>query len=336
LLVAVIFGGYEVIERVWFQGASPGVRHMLHLIRGTGTSVLVGLVIGWYLLRRVPPIFPTAEATRDLASIESLSEATLRQNARWFITMRWVVVGVTAIGVLIGVLGFRLLPEETLVHLLAAVGGLAVSNLIFANLLPRVRRFARLLTVQVVSDLVLLTALLHFSGGIENPFSRVYIFHIVLAAILLPARLAYALTAVASLLLAAMAFAEAAGVLAHYPIALFPYSAQAIGDYAASYWPFVLGKVTSCLLVFWVTAYFAVIVREQVRMRETELRSSWEKVRASERQLNGVVNSLGAGLILWSADQRLLWSNDVANRWMRLVDGERPESCLFLLGEMAS
>lgn len=328
LLVVVIFGGYEVIERVWLREASPGVLHMLRLIRGIGTSVLVGLVIGWYILRRVPPIFPTAEATRELASMESVIEATLRQNARWFITTRWVVVGVTTIGVLIGVLGLRLVPRETLVHLLATIGGLAVSNLIFADLLPRVRRFDRFLTIQVVADLVLLTALLHFSGGIENPFSRVYIFHIVLAAILLPARQAYALTAVASVALSAMAFSEAAGLLTHYPIALFPYSEQAgAQDFAAHYWPFALGKVTSCLLVFWVTAYFAVLVRRQVRMREMELRNSWEKVRASERQLNEVVNSLGAGLILWSADQQLLWSNDVANDWMRLVEGERPESC---------
>ncbi|MBI1745948.1 MAG: PAS domain-containing protein [Acidobacteria bacterium] len=325
-----IFGGYEVVERLWLRDANSDLLRVLHLVRGLGTSMLVGLVVGWFLLRWAPRIFPSQEIAPRLTSPASHIEATLRQNARWFITMRWAVVIVTLLATLLGVRYFDLLPTDVLAPLLGTIAGLALSNLAFSLALRRVRRLDRFLILQVGLDLVFLTGLLHFSGGIENPFSRVFIFHIVIAAILFQARTAYAIVAWASLLLAAMAVAEATGLLPHYPIALFPYSAQAgARDYAAVYMPFVLGKVTSCLLVFWVTAYFAVLLREQLQLRDLDLLRSAEKLGSSEQRLTAVVNSMGAALLLWSNDHRLIWCNQLARQWFKFPDGEgaQPDAC---------
>lgn len=41
-LLIMIFGGYELIERLWLEGAPPSVIYALHLARGMGSAVLVG------------------------------------------------------------------------------------------------------------------------------------------------------------------------------------------------------------------------------------------------------------------------------------------------------
>ena len=43
----------------------------------------------------------------------------------------------------------------------------------------------KIINIQISADLVILTALLHFSGGIENPFVFYFIFHMIIASILL-------------------------------------------------------------------------------------------------------------------------------------------------------
>ncbi len=43
----------------------------------------------------------------------------------------------------------------------------------------------KIINVQISADLLLLTILLHFSGGIENPFAFYFIFHMIIASILL-------------------------------------------------------------------------------------------------------------------------------------------------------
>ena len=53
--------------------------------------------------------------------------------------------------------------------------------------------------VQMEVDLLVLTAVLHFSGGAANPFFLFYVFHVIIATIILPRNLSFAvgLTAIA-------------------------------------------------------------------------------------------------------------------------------------------
>ncbi|MBI4614254.1 MAG: PAS domain-containing protein [Planctomycetes bacterium] len=283
------------------------------------------------ITRETQPLLRQAEMPRGTLRASTLPsiEATIKQQACWFIRMRWVAVGSVLAATLASVYGLRILPARALPLLLGTVAGLALANVAFALALPGVKRLQQCLALQMASDLVFLTALLHFSGGIENPFVCVYIFHIVIATILFPTRVAYAVTAIASLLLAALAGAEASGWLPHYPIALLPYSTDAGSgqDYAALSVPFVTGSVSACILAFWVTAYFTTIMSRQLRARETELRAALEGIHGSERRLDAVVNSMGAAVLLWSRGLRLQWCNQVAREWFGFRDGEKMETC---------
>ena len=71
---------------------------------------------------------------------------------------------------------------------------------------------------QISTDLIALTAILHFSGGIENPFFLVYIFHMVIASILLSEFETYLQTTIALVLFGLLVYFEYSGTLAHHCI----------------------------------------------------------------------------------------------------------------------
>src|SRR4030043_2451914 len=69
--------------------------------------------------------------------------------------------------------------------------------------------------IQVILDLLVLTALLHFTGGIENPFIFMYIIHTTAAAIFLSERRAYELTTLAMVMVTLLVLLEYFGIIPH-------------------------------------------------------------------------------------------------------------------------
>src|SRR5262245_24388115 len=116
----------------------------------------------------------------------------LADRIRWFIRLRWLA----AAGIVIGagvVAGLRVdVSWTTLLVLAVLLGGLNVVFLILSR-----RRVPPLAFAwwQVVVDLTVLTLALHVAGGIENPFVFFYVFHVIIASILLPVRLSYIVAA---------------------------------------------------------------------------------------------------------------------------------------------
>jgi signal transduction histidine kinase len=74
----------------------------------------------------------------------------------------------------------------------------------------------RIVSVQISLDLILLTVLLHFSGGVENPFMIYFVFHMVIASILLPAWESYLQAALAVCLVVLLVLLEHHGIIRHY------------------------------------------------------------------------------------------------------------------------
>jgi hypothetical protein len=65
--------------------------------------------------------------------------------------------------------------------------------------------------IQVEVDLLILTAVLHFSGGVVNPFFLFYIFHVIIAAIILPRTLSFSVGLTAIFLFGLLEVSELRG-----------------------------------------------------------------------------------------------------------------------------
>ena len=159
-----------------------------------------------------------------------IEERELMQGLRQFIALRWVaVVGIiTTTLIAQGVFGVQF-PIWPVIVVSIAV---ALYNVLFLVLNRRInqleqraeglaRKTRRYAYAQIMADLVALTVLLHFTGGVENPFFLYYIFHVTFTSILLPAGGSYLVSGMAVALFAALVLGEYAGLIPHVELVGF-------------------------------------------------------------------------------------------------------------------
>jgi two-component system sensor histidine kinase RegB len=114
-------------------------------------------------------------------------------SLEWLVRLRWgAVLGQLAtVGAARALLG----SEVPLARMLVLVAALAASNAALAALRGRTARPAALCGTALTLDTLLLSALLHATGGPYNPFGVLYLVHITLAAVVLGARWTWFLAA---------------------------------------------------------------------------------------------------------------------------------------------
>lgn len=146
----------------------------------------------------------------------------LHERTAWLLRLRWAFLG--AMGVVIAS-AMALKIVRTPAPLLLLVLALAING----ALLARHRRttatdapvdLRRWLFVQLLLDVSLLTAVLHYSDTIENPFVAFYAFPMAIGATLLARRQALWLATSGCVLHAACVVLEHIGWLAHHPLDL--------------------------------------------------------------------------------------------------------------------
>ncbi|MFO0566867.1 MAG: hypothetical protein U0263_14460 [Polyangiaceae bacterium] len=195
-----------------FRGADPAHVDLLHASRGVFSSILAAAAVAWALSRTGSPLTDTVSADPDDAGSAEL--------ARWIIRMRWVAALVLSVLVLGAARVGHLLAPGVVLPLLGTTLLVPLVNLAHMGLLRRSAAPRVGLLAQVVGDLLILTALLHWTGGIGNPLILLMALHVVIAGIVLPPRDCYLVAGVAILLSVGLAWAEVAGIFAHHPIAL--------------------------------------------------------------------------------------------------------------------
>jgi len=126
-------------------------------------------------------------------------------------------------------------------------------------------RAAVFANIQIGFDLVLLAALLHFAGGIENPLRVFFVFHVIIASILLSRRATYAHATLGFLLLSAVALAEFWGVLPHYSLQTHWRPDGYLDPRLVGTQVFLLG------VTLYVSAYLASSIAARLRRREVDV-----------------------------------------------------------------
>lgn len=199
-------------------------------------------------------------------SSQFVSADSLRVRLDWFNKLRWGAV----IGILAGILsaGAFLDYELPTRPLLITVGVLLLLNLLYVL---RNRRWApedinaelRLVKLQMVGDLVVLTVLLNLTGGLENPFFYLYVIHVIIASLLFKGREIYQITWLAIALFTAEVLCEYWSVLPHYHLL----SASELTHEL----PFILATLASFWLVMLFSAYMGASIMAHNRNIKDEL-----------------------------------------------------------------
>jgi PAS domain S-box-containing protein len=302
--------------------------HLLHIVRGIAASLLLAVFVASYMIRH-----PTIVQSFDDARGTFLERSEWNtEHLRWFVQMRWVAAGVALGLIAIAVPLTGILSPQYLPQLLAFWGVLVVANFLFLRALNRGGDFERQVIVQVVVDLIVLTGMLNASGGIENPLAIAYVFHVIIAGILLPKRKALGVAIFGAATFSALVLGEYFDILPHATILLFPHGHTMVGghlhiQHAAHDVMFVTGRLLSFISVMLLTSYFTTLVTERLRQSEADLEVSARRAMMERRRLEGVIGAAGLGILIIGAGGAIDWMNERLAAWLGWSDRAIGEPC---------
>jgi signal transduction histidine kinase len=229
----------------------------------------------------------------EVARVYAPEESTLVRGVEDFIRFRWVaVVGVIVIALLAQVV-FRV--DFPPLPIFAVAGGIAFYNLLFwlyaralagEETLSLAAKARRLAYVQSITDLVAITILLHYAGGIENPFIFYYVFHVIIASVLLSPEVAYSLATLAFLLLSSLVGLEYFGFLPHVHLEGF------VSPHLYQQGTFVLAVLSAFATTLYVSCYLTVNISGELRRRQGEIVALKDRLLAEARELEEVNREL--------------------------------------------
>jgi signal transduction histidine kinase len=212
----------------------------------------------------------------------TLPEQELIGSLSWLIRLRWVA----AVGVIVGTwLATSLLaaPIRASALYLLGVAVLAYNALLMwgwrrlnARATPNTvyQWFARL---QIALDWMAMALLVWFTGGVESPAIFFFLFHIIIASLLLPHDRAFLYVTLAPLLVGGMALLEYHGLLPHTPVLEPSQYDNALH---------VTGHLTFFSATCYMIAYLSMEISRRLRRREDELAGLYRSVQATTSTLD--------------------------------------------------
>lgn len=205
-------------------------------------------------------------------SKRALVEEELIERVFWFITLRWITVAgictTSLIACFILNIGLPLIPILIIAACILLFNFVCITYhhyikcISYSQYIKSHQRFANL---QIFTDWIALVLLVHYTGGIESPVIFYFIFHVIIAAILLSRKACYLQTSFAVLLIISLSILEYVNIIPHVQIKeLFPNS---IYDNSL----YLLSALFFCITSLYVSAYLTTSIANQIRKREKEI-----------------------------------------------------------------
>lgn len=248
----------------------------------------------------------------DQAEADGGFHTSLADQILWLISLRWIAVSVIVAGTLVGTYLFPVLVDSRPLYAAAAV--LLACNVIYAIVARRTCRSRQrncvvLAMVQMEVDLLVLTAVLHFSGGVMNPFLLFYVFHVIIATIILPRNLSSAVGLTAIVLFGLLAVNELHGgaILGHYPLQL----SAGGGLWRNPVYGLAAFVAFACTVM--LAQYLTRMIIARMVSKELEAARNSDVLRA-------IINAMAEGLMFVTSEGRIVLCNPAAQRWRG--DGE--------------
>lgn len=248
----------------------------------------------------------------------------LVKQIAWLARLRWIAIG--GVFVTVGIAWWLDVIDQPLPLYLIAVFMLLYnfepqlySKHVSKKRLVSIKRHA---CTHILLDLFSLTALIHFSGGVENPFIFYFVFHLVIASIILSKKVSYVLATLNTALLSSVIFLEYFEILPHHHLNNFlPMALWQHPIYVAS----VLFVFTSTLFF---SVYLATTITDTARAREEETRdlkenleekvleleSARKDVLFERNKLKSIIDCMHEGVVFVDERNQIALSNKAAQQ----------------------
>ncbi len=201
----------------------------------------------------------------------------------WFIKLRWYAVAAILVYwmMLKFIFGFQISVLQSVTLLLVAVI-ICGYNLFFyssskkvnSKLIENPLRFSLL---QILMDILCLSVIVYFSGGLESPIFLIFIFHMIIGSLILPSSIMYSIAAVLVINLSVYSILEYNSIIPHQSIKGFlPFTLYNKPDYLA----LVLALFA---LVIFITVLLTSKIVSELYGREKHLKKALDELNESEK-----------------------------------------------------
>ncbi len=197
---------------------------------------------------------------------------------RWFIRIRWIAIGILIAATITVKYILNISVQHISIFILAI--SLLILNVLHKFFLEKlkndrgddvIQKIKREIHFQIITDLIILTIIIHFSGGIENPIIIFYFFHMIIASSIFSTLTSYAYALFTLLLGSSMALLECYSIVPHYPLTGFiPHDLYCNPLYV--FGSGVVFTITSVLIVF----LSRMIIYRSIKAEETYVRTNLE------------------------------------------------------------
>ena len=238
------------------------------------------------------------------------SREVLAEQILWLMRLRWVAAGGIVAAVLIGsyVFPYPLLPSPIPIYICAGI--LLLCNYLYFCVATKktsyfIAKGTILALIQVEVDLIILTAVLLFSGGVANPFFLFYIFHVIIATIILPKVLSstVGLTTILLFCLLAINTLKEGTWFGYYPLQ--------IKNVIGGPWTdpvYVLAVFVAFICTVIIAQYLTIIIITRMTAKEREAARNNDLLQA-------IIGAMTEGLIFVTPDGKIAICNPAAKLW---------------------
>lgn len=235
----------------------------------------------------------TDRSAPDVPPSDGLGRKILLHNAHWFTRVRWIVVATFVLVGLAGHVAPSLLtavgvqPPGAWPWALAAVA--TAANLLFCALVRRLGEssspaaFRRHLWLQIMGDLLVVSAVVHIVGSVGTFIAFTYLFHIVLSCIFFSRRDSFRVTVVATCMYMACVLADIYGYGGQTQVFVDVVPAPLASPRVA------LLMAGSAVFVWFVVWYFAATLSQSVRLRDAALLAANRQLIEADEAQNRMV-----------------------------------------------
>lgn len=238
----------------------------------------------------------------------SYRDVDLIEQLRWLVELRWLAIVGIAMAITLGKYLFLALGNVLPLYGCAVL--LFVCNLFYFLMVSKSKPWSRtgalaVGLIQVELDLAILTAVLYLSGGLSNPFTLFYLFHVIIAAIILPRWLSLGVSLTAVALYGVLAANEIGG--GQWP----GYHSLELGV-VDSLWRnrlYVYGATLAFACTVFLARYLTRIVIVRMTAKDAEAARNHDVLKA-------VIRAMNEGLIFLNREHRIVFANPAAENWL--------------------
>lgn len=197
---------------------------------------------------------------------------------RWFIRIRWVALVILLFSNYAVKHLFNISIQEVSIYILSV--SLLLLNILHTILLRQITKkentrvilgIKKEIHFQIITDLIVLTLIIHYSGGIENPLILFYFLHMIIASSIFSTLVNYLYVAYTIILAASMALLECYSLIPHYPLEGF-----ANHDlYKNTLYVFGTGFVFTCTSII-VVSLSHMIISRSIKSEEAYVKTNIE------------------------------------------------------------